>query len=391
VSPELDLPAARPPSPRYGLLDAVRGLAILGIACYHVLGPTSEAYGRVLGCIIRHGYMGIAVFFVISGYGIASSLDESLARGESAPAFLWRRFRRIYLPYWWHLPFAALLIPLASAAVSMLKTHAWSPNLAGYSWKEWLGIVTLLKVFTAPSWSLNLAFLPLNGCLWYVAIIVQIYVATAAALCFGRKCSAALFSLFVASLLTLVPAVLAAVPFGLFLPFFCQFYVGMIVYKAVRAGRPPRSAAATAIVAALAGALAAGAAWYGPLELPACAGVTGAALWWLHAYDPKVSGHALVRPLGVLGVFSYSLYLLHVPLWGLAAMFARNLVPLPAAVSTPLLVLPCIMLCSAVWYLFFERPAGLAAVAKGLRSPLKTLSGLRHLGQAPAPGGRRQT
>jgi peptidoglycan/LPS O-acetylase OafA/YrhL len=114
-------------------------------------------------------------------------------------------------------------------------------------------------------------------------------------------------------------------------------------------------------------------------------------LWWLYKYDQKVSRHALVRPFGVVGVFSYSLYLLHVPLWGLVAMFARNLVPLPSSVSTPLVMLPCIILFSAAWYLFFERPGSVAGVAKCLRSPLKTLSELRHLGPMARPGGRRDT
>jgi peptidoglycan/LPS O-acetylase OafA/YrhL len=233
-------------------------MAILWIACYHVLGPCREAYGSVASYIISHGYMGVSVFFVISGYGVASALD---LHGEAGPAFLWRRFRRIYPPYWWHLLFVALLIPMASALTSMLKTHAWSLKIVDYSWQEWLQVVTLLKVFSASSWSLNVAFLPLNGCLWYVAIIAQIYVATAAALCLGRHSARALFALSVVSLLTLVPSVIAALPFGLFLPFFSQFYVGMMVYKATRGNWISRSTATTAIGVAMVCGLAGGAVW----------------------------------------------------------------------------------------------------------------------------------
>ena len=61
---------------RYRLLDAFRGIAIIWIVCYHILQDVREEYGKILNYIISHGALGIQIFFVISGYGIAFSIIQ---------------------------------------------------------------------------------------------------------------------------------------------------------------------------------------------------------------------------------------------------------------------------------------------------------------------------
>jgi peptidoglycan/LPS O-acetylase OafA/YrhL len=88
--------AARP-SGRVDALDLLRLLAVAGVVLYHYgfHGPTSDGTTYValpgLSGIARYGYLGVQLFFVVSGFVIAFS-----AQGRSASEFLIARVSRIY-------------------------------------------------------------------------------------------------------------------------------------------------------------------------------------------------------------------------------------------------------------------------------------------------------
>src|SRR5262245_33867768 len=66
-------------------IQALRGLAVLMVVLYHARLPYFEA-----------GYLGVDVFFVISGYLITSIIANGLDAGRfSLTGFYWRRARRI--------------------------------------------------------------------------------------------------------------------------------------------------------------------------------------------------------------------------------------------------------------------------------------------------------
>src|SRR5258708_20764495 len=81
---------------RYQFLDAVRGLAALDVLVFH------SHYVKGL-------WLGVQVFFVVSGYCIASATDSALSRGISIGAFMRRRVRRIAPPYLGSVAFALAL------------------------------------------------------------------------------------------------------------------------------------------------------------------------------------------------------------------------------------------------------------------------------------------
>src|SRR6267143_1894726 len=95
---------------RYKLLDAFRGLAILWIVCFHLLPSDKEYYGFFINTLIKHGYLGVSIFLVISGYGIAA-LTSSAAHYHQPHIILKRRLKKIYFSYWWSLLISALIIP----------------------------------------------------------------------------------------------------------------------------------------------------------------------------------------------------------------------------------------------------------------------------------------
>lgn len=69
-------------------LDGLRTLAIVGVTLFHMF---PEA--------VPGGYMGVSLFFVLSGYLLAYTCSRQLAQGSfSVAGYFWRRIKRIYPP-----------------------------------------------------------------------------------------------------------------------------------------------------------------------------------------------------------------------------------------------------------------------------------------------------
>jgi len=92
-------------------LDAVRGLAALGVFVFHTSNRVGETYGepyRYLG----HLDVGVRVFFILSGYFIYKPFVRAHlrdGRGVALGEYAWKRFWRIYPAYWLALGFAVAI------------------------------------------------------------------------------------------------------------------------------------------------------------------------------------------------------------------------------------------------------------------------------------------
>lgn len=341
---------------RYRLLDASRGLAILWIVCFHVLVDVRDQYWSVLNQFIGYGYLGVYIFFVISGYGIASS-SRRLLKGKSNPwSFLSRRFNRIYPSYWWHLLFAAIILPFLIALVSMFKSNEFLADFPKYTLSEWFQVITLTKVFSADGWDINLSFLPINGVIWYIAIIVQVYLFVAVCSIFKKSFHVLMFIAFILSLMVHFPIFKDSLPNGIFLPYFSQVYVGGVIYHLLRYDLRLKSEQMNWVILLLLISCMYFCSVYFVEILPLSFSVFVAWVFYIaYKHDHFISNMSVTKLLCFIGAFSYSIYLMHVPLWPFVDMFVRNFIPLSPEISGPVVLIPLLFALSYLWYLFFEK------------------------------------
>src|SRR5215475_6175188 len=118
-----ELSASKLPSPnrlakeikssRVVQLDWVRGLAILLVIDYHAIRfDSNNALARADAFIgNRIGWMGVDLFFVLSGFLVGGLLIQEITRtGEiQAGRFLLRRMLKIWPPYYFYILFQIIL------------------------------------------------------------------------------------------------------------------------------------------------------------------------------------------------------------------------------------------------------------------------------------------
>jgi peptidoglycan/LPS O-acetylase OafA/YrhL len=100
---------------RSTFIDALRGVAAFSVACYHITrygplpGPARELIPGVLQGWFDHGWMGVQVFFVISGFVIAYSVRNARVTPGYLANYALRRSIRLDPPYWTTIAFVLLL------------------------------------------------------------------------------------------------------------------------------------------------------------------------------------------------------------------------------------------------------------------------------------------
>jgi exopolysaccharide production protein ExoZ len=149
-----------PQSRRSGMIDLWRAIACLAVVLYHGSEtphlPTDSPLVTVMSSLGHHGWLGVPMFFVISGLCLAQAVQIRAAQTCGVIAFWKDRLLRIYPVYWAALLLALLLaliatpfngLPASSAFPS--STSALLSNLTLVT--NWTGHQPQLTV----SWSLD--------------------------------------------------------------------------------------------------------------------------------------------------------------------------------------------------------------------------------------------
>jgi peptidoglycan/LPS O-acetylase OafA/YrhL len=98
-------------------LDGVRGLAILAVAVHMLclLASPPDALGRALSTLFAYGWMGVQLFFALSGFLITGILLDTRGAEGHLGSFYARRLLRIFPLYYGTLALAFLLLPALGA------------------------------------------------------------------------------------------------------------------------------------------------------------------------------------------------------------------------------------------------------------------------------------
>jgi peptidoglycan/LPS O-acetylase OafA/YrhL len=305
-------PAARSAEgERAQLLDALRGIAVLAVIALHsganALGHGSHWFEAWVWPVLSHGYLGVQLFFVISGYCIQGALESAQRNAHPLRSFTLRRLRRIYPPYW-----MSLLLVIALAMGTMLVAR-----------KSWFSIFPL----TMTDWLLNLMLLqgPFQApdaalVYWSLSIEVQFYLLMGIGLVWGKRSS---FWMLFLSVLYLVWVIRPGIGIsGTALAYWPEFACGIAAYHAHHHGISGRRFAvalwsltfASATMGLLHGVpiVAATGELSTPFKQFFCL-LCGLFLW-LGLSFPRPNSSMASRCLSSVGVISYSLYLTHEPL-----------------------------------------------------------------------------
>ena len=130
-------------------LTALRGVAACWVVAYHM--HQRDAVGGALGTLMRHGYLAVDVFFVLSGFVMALSYGTGFAGWRGFGVFLMRRFARVYPLY-----FVTTLM-----ALGLLL---WLPHPA-LPW-VWLPRMVVDNFLLVDAWGVGQA---LNGPSWSIS------------------------------------------------------------------------------------------------------------------------------------------------------------------------------------------------------------------------------
>jgi peptidoglycan/LPS O-acetylase OafA/YrhL len=131
----------------------LRGIAALGVCFVHFYLTNQVQYGQLMTRLFFSGQLGVAMFFVISGFVLPYSLSQKNYTIKAFPNFLLKRSVRIDPPYW--------------ATIALLFLSGWVPWHFDIS-RLVLHIFYLIPLFKGYDWY--------SGIFWTLCIEFQYYI-----------------------------------------------------------------------------------------------------------------------------------------------------------------------------------------------------------------------
>jgi peptidoglycan/LPS O-acetylase OafA/YrhL len=328
---------------RLKFIDGLRGVAAVLVMLYHLVGRTSAAG------LTSRGYLGVATFFVLSGFVIAMVVGTNRISPGFLGRFALRRGIRLDIPYWVSI---VVTLALGTLAVHMgvSKPGVTFPQVAAHLF--YLQDILHFQAISPIYWTLCLEVQ------FYLALIVLLWIA---------QLTRAKWQGFLLVFVSLMGASVVAhmnwidVPAGLMFPYWWAFSLGALCYWTL-ADRAP----ASYLALSCAMLLYSGGEIHGDWRLTA---VVTTCLLFLAWHSKAMDKWLADRLFQFLGRISYSLYLVH-PLVGwsaqsLALRYTNQWTALVVGVMAS-------VLSAWVAYRFVERPSIRLShrVSLGSRIPL---------------------
>lgn len=294
---------------RFRTLDGFRALAILLVIGFHYFvrwtppdnGTSLYPYGSAFSGfpMFRYGYLGVQIFFIISGFVITMTLFRSRSIGN----FARKRFARLF-------PTMLLCSVLTFSLLHLLPHSAFQ-----ISWRNFLPSLTftdpiLWRKIVGPSVG------PIDGVYWSLFVEVKFYF-WAAMLYFGLRQRNFFEGVLVGFglLISLMTSMhLLHLPHQWLLEFvfaapYLPWFVSGIAFYALHS--LPRSRLGWLLLGESVAALLVSSSSSGTLAVDAAALMLGYALFLAMLYRPVWVRWFASGPVAAVGMASYSLYLLH--------------------------------------------------------------------------------
>ncbi|NMG07232.1 acyltransferase [Brasilonema sp. UFV-L1] len=293
-------------------LDALRGIAALWVVLFHAILDgrlallTSSLPHWFVTVVFDGGSLGVPIFFVLSGFVIAHSLREAKINLDYFGRFSLRRFARLTPPYY----FSIVITLLFALLSSQIKGEAFAPGKEPLSLQRLFAHLFYLQdIFRVPH---------INEVFWTLCIELQFYLVFCALLGLAQWLNSS-WNLRYARAVVFVPATVLATlfPIGVFedngrpfffLPLWYGFLLGVFAYWSWRDKLKPiffyfySALLLTSVVLNY------------TLFVIGC--VITAILLLEVARANRLQVWLKWRWLQFLGQISYSLYLIHVPVYG---------------------------------------------------------------------------
>ena len=360
------------------ILEILRGLAALWVFLLHVkddiflLDNSTSVYH-----FLSMGYLGVPMFFVISGYVIAYSAESHIAKNKSPFVFIKKRLWRIYPTLWFSI-ILIILLPLTFELLSFIKSGSFSfpqdniiENAERYSIFEWINVVLLTKIFWQQYDKLSMEFSGVNTVFWSLGIEVQFYFIVCIMMFFKTKFRFLTILLSILSLLS----ILFSTPInkGLFLSFWLPFSFGIFLAYIIKSSYFQNLKLGGYYLIALLvfyfAMLTTFFNFYTPQDMTKGTEFANIAFSFLFAigllviyplekqlsvFQSTKIGLIVLWPFLILGAMSYTVYLLHTKLYVVATSFSKYIFQpysLGFGITTIIITL---IFCFPIYY-FVER------------------------------------
>lgn len=163
------------PSVRFAFADSLRGLAALWVVLFHasegkhieyIKDSTPSFFYKLL---FDFGDLGVAVFFVLSGFVMALTVQKSIVGSTFASKFILRRLVRLVPPYYFAIVITLLLMVVKSKALHTEFVMVSMQDLWAHAFflQDFLSIPQIGTVF----WTLCIEVQ------FYIAFIIMVWIA----------------------------------------------------------------------------------------------------------------------------------------------------------------------------------------------------------------------
>ena len=337
---------------RFAFADGLRALAALWVVVFHLSeghhvdhlrAALPDTINKVL---FDFGSLGVAIFFVLSGFVMAYTVESKKADSKFSIKFIARRFLRLTPPYYF-----AILFAIAFLLIKKFATHEQ------------------VELPSANDFLMHLLYL--QGCLgiheintifWTLCIEVQFYI-TFIFLVFLSDFISNTFKINYARILIFSSIALAALPWvfnpdlpalwnGSFIKYWYGFMAGVLVCWAIKGLKLQKYFTFGYVLLISAVGLTA------QYKFAFTVGITALMLLYA-AQNNRMNTWLNCKWLQIVGLISYSLYLVHNPVTGATANILHRI--LPEGVFTDLVVttttLSASIAVAVLMYKFIEMPS----------------------------------